>query len=109
MGACPPELKMADGGKGVLKAASRGILPDEIIDRKKGYFPVPAIRQLSGPVLERVTAALTDPAAKRRGLFREDAVATMLDDPNSGRTNLGANALWQVALLEMWLQAHDIS
>jgi asparagine synthase (glutamine-hydrolysing) len=56
-----------------------------------------------------VTAALTDPAAKRRGIFREDAVATMLDDPNSGRTNLGANALWQVALLEMWLQAHDIS
>ena len=109
MGACPPELKMADGGKGVLKAASRGVLPDEIIDRKKGYFPVPAIRQLSGPVLERVTAALTDPAAKRRGLFRDDAVATMLDDPNSGRTNLGANALWQVALLEMWLQAHEIS
>ena len=34
--------------------------------------------------------ALTDPAAKQRGLFREDAVATMLDDPNSGRTNLGA-------------------
>ena len=60
-------------------------------------------------MLDRVTAALTDPAAKRRGLFREDAVSTMLDDPNSGRTNLGANALWQVALLEMWLQAHDIS
>ncbi|MBE7163420.1 MAG: N-acetylglutaminylglutamine amidotransferase, partial [Williamsia herbipolensis] len=108
MGACPPAYKMADGGKGVLKNASRGVLPDEIIDRKKGYFPVPAIRQLSGPVLERVTAALTDPAAKRRGLFRADAVATMLDDPNSGRTNLGANALWQVALLEMWLQAHEI-
>jgi asparagine synthase (glutamine-hydrolysing) len=108
MGACPPAYKMADGGKGVLKAAARGVLPDEIIDRKKGYFPVPAIRQLSGPVLERVTAALTDPAAKRRGLFRPEAVATMLDDPNSGRTNLGANALWQVALLEMWLQAHEI-
>ena len=108
MGACPPAYKMADGGKGVLKAASRGVLPDEIIDRKKGYFPVPAIRQLSGPVLERVTSALTDPAAKQRGLFRADSVATMLDDPNSGRTNLGANALWQVALLEMWLQSHGI-
>jgi asparagine synthase (glutamine-hydrolysing) len=108
MGACPPALKMADGGKGVLKAAARGVLPDEIIDRKKGYFPVPAIRQLSGPVLDRVRTALNDPAATRRGIFRPDAVATMLDDPNSGRTNLGANALWQVALLEMWLQAHGI-
>jgi asparagine synthase (glutamine-hydrolysing) len=109
MGACPPEYKLADGGKGVLKAAARGVLPDEIIDRKKGYFPVPAIRQLSGPVLERVRGALTDPAARSRGLFRADAVEKMLDDPNSGRTNLGANALWQVALLEMWLQAHGIT
>jgi asparagine synthase (glutamine-hydrolysing) len=109
MGACPPEYKLADGGKGVLKAAARGVLPDEIIDRRKGYFPVPAIRQLSGPVLERVRGALTDPAARSRGLFRADAVEKMLDDPNSGRTNLGANALWQVALLEMWLQAHGIT
>ena len=109
MGACPPEYKLADGGKGVLKAAARGVLPDEIIDRKKGYFPVPAIRQLSGPVLERVRGALTDPAATSRGIFRPDAVTQMLDDPNSSRTNLGANALWQVALLEMWLQAHGIT
>jgi asparagine synthase (glutamine-hydrolysing) len=109
MGACPPEYKLADGGKGVLKQAARGVLPDEIIDRKKGYFPVPAIRQLSGPVLERVRGALTDPAATNRGLFRPGAVTEMLDDPNSSRTNLGANTLWQVALLEMWLQAHGIT
>lgn len=109
MGACPPEYKLADGGKGVLKQAARGVLPDEIIDRKKGYFPVPAIRQLSGPVLERVRAALTDPAATSRGLFRSEAVAEMLDDPNTARTTLGANALWQVALLEMWLQTHGIT
>src|SRR5438270_2096048 len=49
--ACPPELKLAAGGKGVLKAASRGLVPDEVIDRPKGYFPVPAIRHLSGPLL----------------------------------------------------------
>ena len=42
--ACPPELKLAQGGKGVLKDAARGIVPDEVIDRTKGYFPVPAIR-----------------------------------------------------------------
>ena len=36
-----------------------------MIDRTKGYFPVPAIRQLEGPYLDRVRAALTDPAAQR--------------------------------------------
>ncbi|MDP9094378.1 MAG: N-acetylglutaminylglutamine amidotransferase [Actinomycetota bacterium] len=104
----PPELKLADGGKGVMKQASRGIVPDEIIDRTKGYFPVPAIRQLEGPYLERVRAALTDPAARSRSLFRRDAVDAMLADPNTTRTNLGSNALWQLALIEMWLQTMNV-
>jgi asparagine synthase (glutamine-hydrolysing) len=108
-GRIPPELKLADGGKGVLKRAARGVVPDEVIDRTKGYFPVPAIRQLEGPYLDRVREALTDPAAKRRGLFRPDAVEAMLREPNKTRTTLGSNALWQLALLEMWLQKMEDS
>ncbi len=100
----PNELKLADGGKGVLKRASRGIVPDAVIDRRKGYFPVPAIRQLEGPYLERVRAALTDPAARARDLYRPVTVERMLSDPNTTRTNLGSNALWQLGLIEMWLQ-----
>jgi asparagine synthase (glutamine-hydrolysing) len=105
---CPPELKLAHGGKGVLKLASRGVVPDAIIDRPKGYFPVPAIRHLSGPFLDRVRDAVTDPVAKDRGLFRPDWLQRMLADPNTQRTTLGSNALWQVALLEMWLQERGI-
>ncbi|MGR6965381.1 N-acetylglutaminylglutamine amidotransferase [Geodermatophilus sp. URMC 61] len=103
-GRIPPELKLADGGKGVLKRAARGLVPDAVIDRTKGYFPVPAIRQLDGPYRERVRDALCDPAARRRGLFRPDTVERMLREPNASRTTLGSNALWQLALLEMWLQ-----
>ena len=47
--ACPPELKLADGGKGVLKEAARGVVPDAVIDRPKGYFPVPALIAPRGP------------------------------------------------------------
>ncbi len=107
-GACPPALKLASGGKGVLKAASRGLVPDPIIDRPKGKFPVPAIRHLSGAFLDRVREAVTDPVAKDRGLFRPDWLHRMLADPNTERTTLGSNALWQVALLEMWLQERGI-
>jgi asparagine synthase (glutamine-hydrolysing) len=107
-GRIPPELKLADGGKGVLKRASRGVVPDEVIDRTKGYFPVPAIRQLEGPYLDRVRDALTDPRAKQRGLFDARTVDALLADPNRTRTTLGSNALWQLALLEMWLQHHDV-
>ncbi len=107
-GRIPPALKLAGGGKGVLKGAARGVVPDAVIDRTKGYFPVPAIRQLEGPYLERVRDALLDPAARARGLFRSDAVERMLAEPNVTRTTLGSNALWQLGLLEMWLQARDL-
>ncbi|MCW2859116.1 MAG: hypothetical protein JWP48_824, partial [Actinoallomurus sp.] len=103
---CPPGLKLASGGKGVLKDAARGMVPDEVIDRTKGYFPVPAIRHLSGPYLDMVREALHDPAAKSRGLFRQDHLDTLLAAPDEHRTTLGASALWQLALLELWLQAH---
>ncbi|MFE9450867.1 N-acetylglutaminylglutamine amidotransferase [Streptomyces sp. NPDC006739] len=106
--ACPPELKLADGGKGVLKEAGRKLLPREIVDRPKGYFPVPAIRHMAGPVLRRVREALQAPEAKRRGLFQESYVAELLAAPDEHRTRRGANALWQVALLEIWLQTHGI-
>ena len=106
--ACPPELKLAHGGKGVLKEAARGNVPDGVIDRPKGYFPVPAIRHLEGPFLDRVRDAVTDPVAKARGVVRSDWLEAMLADPNTARTNLGSNALWQVALLEMWLQERGI-
>ncbi|MGW0609434.1 N-acetylglutaminylglutamine amidotransferase [Streptomyces sp. NPDC002788] len=106
--ACPPELKLADGGKGVLKEAGRKLLPHEVVDRPKGYFPVPAIRHMAGPVLERVREALEAPEAKRRGLFQEAYVARLLAAPDEHRTKRGANALWQMALLEIWLQTHGI-
>ncbi|GAA4590737.1 asparagine synthase (glutamine-hydrolyzing) [Actinoplanes octamycinicus] len=102
--ACPPELKLASGGKGVLKDAARGLVPDEVIDRTKGYFPVPGIRHLEGPMLAKVRDALHAPEARARGLFRPEYVAALLADPNTPRTTLGANQLWQLALLEMWLQ-----
>jgi asparagine synthase (glutamine-hydrolysing) len=105
---CPPELKLANDGKGVLKAAARGVVPDEVIDRTKGYFPVPAIRHLSGPMLERVRAALHSPAARKRNLFRPEYLNMLLERPNEVRTTLGSNALWQLGLLEMWLQTQGI-
>ncbi|GII00579.1 N-acetylglutaminylglutamine amidotransferase [Planobispora takensis] len=106
--ACPPELKLASGGKGVLKDIARKLLPDQIVDRPKGYFPVPAVRHLQGPFLELVRDALTSPAARSRGLFDRDYVGTLLATPNEHRTPVGVNVLWQLGLLEMWLQAQGV-
>jgi asparagine synthase (glutamine-hydrolysing) len=106
--ACPPELKLADGGKGVLKALGRRIIPPEVIDRPKGYFPVPAITHLEGKVLGLVKDALSSEAARDRALFRPAYVSRLLDDPNGELTPLRGNKLWQLGLLELWLQTHGV-
>ncbi|WP_025617966.1 N-acetylglutaminylglutamine amidotransferase [Salinispora cortesiana] len=105
---CPPELKLAQGGKGVLKEIGRRVLPHEVIDRPKGYFPVPGLTHLEGKLLDRVRDALSAPEARRRGLYRTDYVNALLDDPNAELTPLNGNKLWQLGLLEMWLQNHGI-
>ncbi|BBY91097.1 asparagine synthetase B [Mycobacterium gallinarum] len=106
---CPPALKIAHDGKGVLKQAARRVIPAEVIDRPKGYFPVPALTHLEGPYLELVRDALYAPVAKERGLFRPDAVDHLLADPNGRLTPLRGNELWQLGLLELWLQRHGIN
>jgi asparagine synthase (glutamine-hydrolysing) len=106
---CPPALKTAHQGKGVLKEAARRVVPADVIDRPKGYFPVPALTHLEGPYLDLVRDALYAPAAKERGLFRPEAVDRLLADPNGRLTPLRGNELWQIALLELWLQKHGIS
>jgi len=107
-GACPPELKLASGGKGVLKDAARGVLPAAVIDRPKGYFPVPALEELEGATLDLIAATMSSDAARTRGLFRPQYVDMLMRAPNDHMTTLGSSKLYQLALLELWLQAHGI-
>ena len=103
---CPPELKTAYDGKGVLKEAARKVIPHEVIDRPKGYFPVPALKHLAGPYLDLVRDALHSQAARDRGLFAPAALEGLLGDPNGNLTPLRGNPLWQLGLLELWLDRH---
>jgi asparagine synthase (glutamine-hydrolysing) len=103
---CPGELKLAEGGKGILKHISRGVLPDAVIDRPKGYFPVPALSHLEGDVLALVREALTPERVARRAVFAPGYVEMLLAGPNEHQTTLEGNKLWQVGLLELWLQEH---
>jgi asparagine synthase (glutamine-hydrolysing) len=105
---CPPELKLAHGGKGVLKDAARHLLPAEVVDRPKGYFPVPALIHLEGAVFDFVRDVLCSSEARSRCIFRPTYVERLLADPNGERTPLGGNKLWQLAMLEMWMQAHGV-
>ncbi|WP_028048968.1 N-acetylglutaminylglutamine amidotransferase [Cellulomonas sp. URHD0024] len=106
--ACPPELHLAEGSKGVLKSIARRLLPPELVDRPKGYFPVPAVTHLDGPVLELVRDVLTSPTARERGLYRSAYVDDLLAQPREITGPTGVNRLWPLAVLELWLQTHGI-
>src|SRR5690606_15675577 len=67
-----PEEKLKGEGKGVLKDVARQIVPHQVIDRKKGYFPVPQLKYVDGPYLDMVRDALNSEAARERALFRKN-------------------------------------
>lgn len=104
----PPEQKLKDGGKGVLKDAARQLLPSEVIDRPKGYFPVPALKYLDGPYLAFARDALNAEVARERGLFRVAWLDDLFADPRAHITPLRGSELWQAATLELWLQTHGL-
>ncbi|MFZ5466360.1 MAG: N-acetylglutaminylglutamine amidotransferase [Pseudomonadota bacterium] len=100
----PPALKMADGGKGILKKVARGMIPDGVIDRPKGYFPVPALKFVRGEFLDFMRDILTSQACRERGIYERSYVDKLLAAPDQHFTRLLGSKLWHLALLELWLQ-----
>ena len=107
-GRVPAELKVKEGGKYVLKEAARAVIPAAVIDRPKGYFPVPALKYLRGPYLELVRDVLESKKARERGLFRPAYTQMLLRDPERHISPLRGSKLWQMASLELWLQIHGL-
>ncbi|MDP0501040.1 MAG: N-acetylglutaminylglutamine amidotransferase [Verrucomicrobiota bacterium JB022] len=106
--AMPAKYKVPEGGKYVLKEAARQVIPHEVIDRPKGYFPVPALKYLRGEFFDFAKDALLNDKARERGLYQSDYVEKLLKDPEKHITPLRGSKLWQLALLERWLQTHGI-
>ncbi len=103
---CPPELKLLHQGKGILKEIARGILPDSVIDRPKGYFPMPALKYVRGDFYEFMADILNSQQSRERGLFSRAYIDRLLAEPESHFTRLNGSKLWHCALLEYWLQTH---
>lgn len=98
----PSRFKLGDGGKQVLKAAARKVIPSEVIDRPKGYFPVPGLKHLQGNTRAWVSELLLDPS-QDRGLFETAMFDRLLSDPATDLTPLRGSKLWQLAALNLWL------
>jgi asparagine synthase (glutamine-hydrolysing) len=100
----PPEVKLGSGGKHPLKVIARDLLPDIVVDRPKGYFPVPSLKFVRGQVLDFMRDVLESSACRERGLFQRPYVTELLDNPEQAHTPILGSKLWHLALLEFWLQ-----
>jgi len=100
----PPELKLRSGGKHILKTIARGLIPDSVIDRPKGYFPMPALKYVRGEFLEFMRDILNSDSCRNRDLFARPYLDKLLAAPDQYFTRLQGSKLWHMALLELWLQ-----
>ncbi|MCP4336210.1 MAG: N-acetylglutaminylglutamine amidotransferase [Gammaproteobacteria bacterium] len=103
---CPVELKLKHHGKGVLKEIARGRIPDAVIDRPKGYFPMPALKFVRGDFYQFMADTLNSQRSLERGLFNRSYIDRLLSEPEQHFTRLNGSKLWHSALLEYWLQQH---
>jgi asparagine synthase (glutamine-hydrolysing) len=87
--------------KKILKEAHEGILPHDVLYRRKMGFSVPLKHWLRGELYGYARDILLDPASIRRGYFRRDVVENLIEDHRAGRRN-NATRLWALLMLEHW-------
>ncbi|MDT4856706.1 asparagine synthase family amidotransferase [compost metagenome] len=78
-----------------------------MIDRPKGYFPVPGLKHLNGRTRDWVRELLLDPS-QDRGLFQPAMLERLLDHPAEDITPLRGSKLWQMAALNLWLNQQGL-
>jgi asparagine synthase (glutamine-hydrolysing) len=105
----PNDLKLRRSGasyssKYILKQAARGVLPDEVIDRRKMGFAVPLAHWLRDELRDLTYDALTDQRARDRGWFDPAAITQLLDEHNGGADH--TPRIWGLLQLELWCRAY---
>ena len=89
--------------KYILKRALEGLVPHEIIRRKKHGFGVPVGRWFRTDLKNYVREVLLSPLAMRRGYFKEEALRRLINEHQSGKREHG-HRLWALLTLEIWHQ-----
>ena len=100
----PSALKRdASGGKAILKAAVRGLLPAAIVTRPKAGFGIPLARWLRTELADLVRGTLLDDRARKRSLFDPRFVARMVEE-HAARRRDWSTRLWALLWLELWFR-----
>jgi asparagine synthase (glutamine-hydrolysing) len=101
----PSSLKIHRGSlKWILKEAYRGIIPDEVLDRKKHGFGVPVGRWWEGSAAPLVDDLLLSPSARYSEYLEPRAVRQVVEEHRSHRRD-HAQRIFALVQLELWLRS----
>jgi len=89
--------------KYILKRAMEGILPRDVIYRRKTPFSIPVRAWIRKELREMVRDTLSADHIRRRGVLNPTAVARILDDNESNRRDYTLQ-IWALLTLELWQQ-----
>ncbi len=98
----PEKWKTRNGvAKHLLKKAVRGLIPDDIIDRKKMGFGAPMADWLRGDFGHQCEQAVMGSGLLKRGHFDTSHIRQLFDDHRSGRRDTSLY-LWTLFNLTSW-------
>ena len=116
--AIPWELKRKDGMvKYVLREAARGIVPDEVLFRKKSPFPKTYDPAFTALLAERLHDILSEPAAPILDIIdakkTKSFIETMKENPNLsrpwfGQLMAGPQMMAYMLQLDYWLRKYKV-
>jgi len=97
-------LKLRNGEtKYILKKAVEGIIPNEIIYRRKQGFAAPVSEWLRGPWASFARDTILGSPLVRKGFLRTDAVSSLLDRHARRQTDAG-QSIWSLLHLALWYE-----
>lgn len=98
----PPNMKVRDGeSKYLLRRLMRGVLPDDVLKRRKMGFGVPVGRWMRGPMRQLVEDTLL--TMPDRPMVDRLVVHRLVREHLSGRFN-HTPRLWALLMLELWFR-----
>ncbi len=111
----PWEMKACDGReKGLLRRALRGVLPDEVLYRRKSPYPKSHQPEYAEAVRRRLLEILDDPASPLVPLIDEKKVRAMalsgagFDEPWFGQLMTGPQFFAYLIEIDLWLRAYRV-
>lgn len=100
----PDNLKLrGKTGKWIIREAVRGLVPEEVLNRRKAGFPVPVSAWMFGEWQDFVMSTLLHPDAVTRDLYRSAQIERLFRVEEKYRRR-AARQLWSLLVFEIWYQ-----